>query len=139
MFTSNDIQQIEKRGSSLSEIEKQITHFRKGFPFLKVIRPATIGDGIIRIDGGQVTDAVKLFVQKVKDGCQPVKFVPASGAASRMFQALFSFSEAAVNNDAAAEILAEHHHKGAATFFHHLSGFAFYEKLDFFHIIVWKR
>ncbi|MEI6141295.1 MAG: DUF4301 family protein [Mariniphaga sp.] len=129
MFTSNDIGQIEKRGSSLSEIEKQITHFRKGFPFLKVIRPATIGDGIIRIDDGQVTDAVRHFVQKVKDGCQPVKFVPASGAASRMFQALFSFAEAAENNDIAAEILAEHHHKGAATFFNHLSGFAFYEKL----------
>ncbi len=129
MFTSADIEQIEKRGSDLSEIEKQITHFRKGFPFLKVIRPATIGDGIIRFDEGQVTEAVRQYVQKVKDGLQPVKFVPASGAASRMFQALFSFAEAAENDDVAAEILAEHHHKGAMVFFNHLSKFAFYEEL----------
>ena len=129
MFTSKDIEQIEKKGSNLSEIEKQITHFRKGFPFLKVIRPATIGDGIIRLDEEQVTGAVKQYVQKVKDGLQPVKFVPASGAASRMFHALFSFAEAADNNDAAAEILDEHHHKGAARFFGHLSKFAFYERL----------
>ena len=129
MFTSKDIEQIEKRGSNLSEIEKQITHFRKGFPFLKVVRPATIGDGIIRFDERQVTDAVKQYVQKVKDGLQPIKFVPASGAASRMFQVLFSFAEDTDNDDLAAEILAEHHHKGAKVFFDHLTKFAFYEEL----------
>jgi len=50
MFTKNDLEQIINRGSNLQEIEKQISHFRKGFPFLKVLRPATVGDGIIRLE-----------------------------------------------------------------------------------------
>ena len=130
MFTTKDIEQIENRGSSLSEIEKQIAHFRKGFPYLKVLRPATIGDGIIRLDEEKVSEAVKIFTQKVHEGLQPVKFVPASGAASRMFQSLFSFSEAADNNEKAIEILSETRFKSVAQFFERLTDFAFYKKLE---------
>ena len=99
MFTNEDIEQIENRGSSLSEIEKQIVHFRKGFPYLNVLRPATVGDGIIRIGEDKVSTAVYQFKQKVNEGLQPVKFVPASGAASRMFQSLFAFAEAADSDE----------------------------------------
>ena len=130
MFTKKDIEQIENRGSSLLEIEKQIAHFRKGFPYLTVLRPATIGDGIIRMDDTKVTDAVVQFTRKVHEGLQPVKFVPASGAASRMFQSLFSFAEAADTNEKAMELLAVHHYKKVHSFFEHLTNFAFYEKLE---------
>ena len=129
MFTIKDIEQIEKRGSSLPEIEKQISHFKKGFPYLKVLRPATIGDGIIRLDEEKVSAAVKQFTQKVQEGLKPVKFVPASGAASRMFQSLFAFAEAADTNEKAIELLADTRFKNAKQFFDQLSDFAFYEKL----------
>lgn len=131
MFTNKDIEQIKNRGSDLSEIEKQISHFKKGFPYLKVVRPATIGDGIIHIDKQEVTEAVKQYIQKIDNGLLPVKFVPASGAASRMFHSLFHFAEEAKDkdNDMAAKILEEHHHKGAKIFFGDLAKFAFYEKL----------
>ncbi len=129
MFTIKDIEQIEKRGSSLPEIEKQIAHFRKGFPYLKVLRPATIGDGIIRMEEEKVSDAVKLFTQKIQEGLKPVKFVPASGAASRMFQSLFAFAEAADTNEMAIELLGEARFKIVKQFFDKLSDFAFYEKL----------
>ena len=129
MFTQKDIEQIENRGSSLQEIEKQISHFRKGFPYLKILRPATIGDGIIRLDQEKVSAAVKQFTQKIHEGLQPVKFVPASGAASRMFQSLFTFAEAADTNKKAIELLGETRFKSMKEFFDRLSDFAFYEKL----------
>ena len=129
MFTNSDIKQIEKRGSSIPVIEKQIAHFRKGFPFLKVLRPATIGDGIIRMDEESVSEAVKRFTQKVQEGLKPVKFVPASGAASRMFQSLFAFSEAACSDEKAIELLSEPRFKSVKQFFERLSDFAFYKKL----------
>ncbi len=130
MFTIKDIEQIENRGSSLPEIEKQIAHFKKGFPYLKVLRPATIGDGIICIDEEKVSAAVKQFTLKVQEGLKPVKFVPASGAASRMFQSLFAFSEAADTNNKAIELLGEDKFKSAKQFFGQITDFAFYEKLD---------
>jgi hypothetical protein len=129
MFSKKDIQQIEKRGSSLPEIEKQIAHFRNGFPYLKVHRPATIGDGIIRMDEEKVSIAVKLFTQKVHEGLKPVKFVPASGAASRMFQSLFAFTEAAETNEKAIKLLDEDRFKSVKQFFEKLADFAFYKKL----------
>ena len=130
MFTKNDLEQIINRGSNLEEIEKQISHFRKGFPFLKVLRPATVGDGIIRLEDSKVTLAVKQFTQKVGEGLKPAKFVPASGAASRMFQSLFSFAEEAGNsNEKAARLLLEDRFKSVGQFFDQLSKFAFYKKL----------
>jgi hypothetical protein len=130
MFTNKDINQIENRGSSLQDIERQIAHFRKGFPYLKVLRAATIGDGIIRLDEEKVSEAVKQFTQKVHEGLKPVKFVPASGAASRMFQSLFAFAEAADSNEKAIEILSEPHHKKIKHFFDGITDFAFYDKLS---------
>lgn len=129
MFTAKDIQQIENRGSSLPEIKKQIGYFKKGFPYLKVLRPAIVGDGIIRLDDEKVSEAVKLFTQKIQEGLKPVKFVPASGAASRMFQSLFAFAEAADLNEKAKELLGEVHFKNAKHFFDKFTDFAFYEKL----------
>jgi len=129
MFTSKDIGQIEKRGSFLPEIEKQISHFKKGFPYLKVIRPAKVGDGIILMDEEKVSAAVKQFVQKVSEGWKPVKFVPASGAASRMFQSLFAFAELADNNEKAFKLLGEDRFKSVKQVFDKISDFAFYKKL----------
>ena len=130
MFSNKDIEQITKRGSSLPEIENQLNHFRKGFPYLKVLRPATIGDGIIRLDEEKVSVAVRQFTQKVGEGLKPAKFVPASGAASRMFQSLFSFAEVADSNEKAKELLREERFKSVAQFFDQLADFAFYKKLS---------
>jgi len=130
MFTEKDIEQIESRGSSLQVIENQISHFRRGFPYLKVLRPATVGDGIIRLTDDKISAAVKQFTQKVQEGLRPVKFVPASGAASRMFQSLFAFAEAADTNEKAKELLGEHRFKAVVQFFERITDFAFYNKLS---------
>lgn len=126
MFTAADQEQIGARGSNLSEILNQISHFRKGFPFLKIVEAAGIGSGITRLSEKECTRLVTLYETKLGKGIVPVKFVPASGAASRMFQSLFSFQEEALTNDEAELLLGKEQHNNVRQFFDQLSKFAFY-------------
>ena len=88
MFTKEDIAQIEQRGSSVQTVEEQVERFKKGFPWLKIVAPATPEKGIQVLDEAAVEAAVKYYEgAQIKGKC---KFVPASGAASRMFKDLFS-------------------------------------------------
>ena len=91
-FTETDVTQLNEIGISTSLAEKQINDFKNGFPFLKLVRPATIGDGLLKLDEQGEQEAVD-FYEKQSVSLEVVKFVPASGAASRMFKALFSFME----------------------------------------------
>ena len=94
MFTQEDLLQISRHGLSVEQVERQIENFRQGFPFLKVVRAASVGDGVLKLNDEQVAAAVKQYEEAV-DGLDVVKFVPASGAATRMFKELFEF----VNDD----------------------------------------
>ncbi len=86
------------------DIQKQIERFKKGYPFRRLLRPATLGDGIRRLE----EDESRVLQQQYGD-CLPeisvCKFVPASGAASRMFRDLsmlretFSSDEAALDSE----------------------------------------
>ena len=88
MFTPNDIRQIEARGAEISQIEEQVERFRKGFPWLKIIAPATPGHGIRVLSPAEAQASAQYYrAAKVQGKC---KFVPASGAASRMFKDMFS-------------------------------------------------
>ncbi|UBM60861.1 DUF4301 family protein [Marinilongibacter aquaticus] len=89
MFTEKDIAQIDKRGSDLTTIKTQIENFKTGFPFVKAKKAATIGDGLLRMSDEEVAELVDLF-DKESSKKKLLKFVPASGAASRMFKALFA-------------------------------------------------
>jgi hypothetical protein len=89
MFSQKDEIQIKERGSQLEVVQKQIENFKKGFPFLEVIEAATVGNGIIRLDNKGVEENDERFDKLVSSGILPLKFVPASGAASRMFKTLF--------------------------------------------------
>lgn len=121
MFTKEDLAQIQKRGSDPAVVEQQIENFETGFPFLEVIRAATIGDGIIQLDEKELEAAVSRY-QAVLPELKVVKFVPASGAASRMFKALFSFMESYDGSQVPEGAMAD--------FFNHLEDFAFYRDLD---------
>lgn len=90
MFKPADIQQIQKRGIEPAFVEKQLEWFEKGFPFLAVTRPATISDGIIRFEIDEIDKFGKHY-DSMLDQISAVKFVPASGAATRMFKELFEF------------------------------------------------
>ena len=129
MFTTPDKQQILARGSHPEEVQNQISHFVKGFPFLKTVEAASIGNGITRLSEQQCSRLVAFYEAQLDKGTVPLKFVPASGAASRMFQSLFSYQEEAGNNEEAAQLLMLDRHKSVRSFFDQLSKFAFYPML----------
>lgn len=93
MFSTKDKKQIESRGSDLHNILAQIENFKQGFPFLHIENVATIDNGIIRLDKTALDKAVAFFDEKIANGTRPLKFIPASGAASRMFKSLFEALE----------------------------------------------
>ena len=92
MFNQKDIRQIEERGASVRQVKEQIDHFKSGFPWMKILGPATPERGIRVLDAASVQEAVAYYKQASIKGKS--KFVPASGAASRMFKDMFSGLEA---------------------------------------------
>lgn len=88
-FTEQDQAQILAQGVSLNQIDQQIQHFIQGFPYLNVIKAATIGDGIVRVPDEQLVSYMRRFDEAAHER-DLVKFVPASGAATRMFKSLFA-------------------------------------------------
>lgn len=92
MFTKDDLKQLQSRGSDLKVVEAQLDNFRRGFPFMNLDRPAIVGDGIKAFNQ---RDAKKLsyYYDSNSKRYEVLKFVPASGAASRMFKHLFEFVE----------------------------------------------
>ena len=89
MFTPDDLNQLQILGIDQTQVVKQVKQFEAGFPFLPIMEAATVGQGIIRLDDQQVATHVDKY-GKTMDTIQVVKFVPASGAASRMFKDLFT-------------------------------------------------
>lgn len=127
MFSQKDEIQIRERGSKPNTIRKQIENFRNGFPFLKVEEAATPGRGIIEVDDNAVKEGGSFYEKKVEEGTVPLKFVPASGAASRMFKALFEALEQCKSNDDPALALAKN--ANAREFLANKEKFAFYNDL----------
>ncbi len=95
MFTEADKKQILDRGMSVARVERQLEQVKAGFPFLKLEGAAAVGKGIIAPNEAEQADAVKAWEEYKKDQSHKVvKFVPASGAASRMFKNMFAFVSA---------------------------------------------
>ena len=94
MFSQNDINQIEGHGLSVEAVKKQIENFRNGFPSLPVVRAAAGGDGVRQLTDEERTNAIANYETQSKE-LRTIKFVPASGAATRMFKELFEY----VNDD----------------------------------------
>lgn len=90
MFTDKDIEQIEAKGISLEEVKAQVARLKNGMTHSHLLSAATIGRGIHAFDDKQVNEFIN-FYRKAKEEIDIVKFVPASGAATRMFKFLFQF------------------------------------------------
>jgi hypothetical protein len=91
-FSPKDQDFIQQRGSSAEEVSRQFSYFEKGFDFADLQRAATAGDGIIRLSDSEITRLLNAYPTLLGDK-KAVKFVPASGAASRMFKEVFSYLE----------------------------------------------
>ena len=94
MLTEQDLKQIKEKGISAEKLENQLEQFKTGFPFLKLEAAAGIGRGIMAPDESSRKQYVNAWEAYKSDGKRVVKFVPASGAASRMFKDMFAFVDA---------------------------------------------
>ena len=113
LFSQTDIDQIKNHGLSINTINQQLNDFKTGFAFADIVSPATIGNGIQEI---LTPDFADIF-NKNKDYYKIVKFVPASGAATRMFKDLFEFLSSGTMNKTTQCVL------------DNLTDFAFYSDL----------
>lgn len=91
MFEEDDLKLFEEKGITEEQVKAQIARFTKGFPYLEIKSAATPGAGITVLDKDAEQKASDRWQQYLEAGGEVLKFVPASGAASRMFKALFEF------------------------------------------------
>ena len=122
MLTHEDKELLAKKGISEEKIAEQLACFEKGFPFLKLSAAASVENGgIMKADEKECElylaawDAYKAGDKKI------VKFVPASGAASRMFKNMFEFLGAEYDKPTT---------DFEKKFFDHIHDFAFYNDLN---------
>lgn len=121
MLNANDLEQLKAKGISEKQIEEQLACFVKGFPFLEIAASASVEKGIMVIskeEQASYMDAWDAYLAKNK---KIVKFVPASGAASRMFKNLYEFLSADYKEPMNAF---------EKKFFSEIEKFAFYKALD---------
>ncbi|HNQ37845.1 MAG TPA: DUF4301 family protein [Prolixibacteraceae bacterium] len=123
MFTVQDKAQMTTRGNDPEEVLKQIGYFRSGFPFLPVVEAASPGNGIFTPGHDEIDQLKCFYAEKCASGISVMKFVPASGAASRMFKALFTALDDLKSGKTEEEVLAGN--KDAREFYSRISDFAF--------------
>lgn len=121
MLTQEDLQQIAKKGISIENFNRQLESFRQGFPYLKLQGAATPESGILQLNDEECRKYTDAWERYKEEGKRIVKFVPASGAASRMFKDLFAFLDADYTSPST---------EFEKYFFSHIDGFAFKAELD---------
>ena len=91
-FSEKDKQQLVSKGITAEKVLDQIETFKEGIPFVKLEKAAVVSDGILKFSVEEENQMIQNF-EKAKNHLSLLKFVPASGAASRMFKAFFNFLE----------------------------------------------
>lgn len=125
-FTEKDLQQFASLGLTVEAVNQQINNFKKGFPKTELIDAATPQNGgIVCFSDEEITKYVTLY-KRLSKGKKLLKFVPASGAASRMFKDLYAFSATyfGVANNFEKEF------PTVKEFLQHIRTFAFFEDLE---------
>lgn len=112
-FSTSDIQQITSHGLTVDAVQQQLRDFATGFPCADIVSAATIGNGVLPMLGAEYIE----YFDANRDKYKIVKFVPASGAATRMFRDLFEFLSTGDMN------------KTTQTILDNIEQFAFYDDL----------
>ena len=120
MIEERDLSQLARMGIAEEQVERQLAQFKTGFPFMRLKSAASVGNGVMAVSDEDRQHYSVLWGNYKKEGHRVVKFVPASGAASRMFKDLFSFL------DAPYEVPSNDFEK---TFFEQIKKFAFRKEL----------
>ena len=121
MYTQQDLELLSEKGITQDQIDRQLNYFAAGFPYLSIVSPASVGRGIMRVEEEEEKIYQDAWQDFLNSGKKVTKFVPASGAASRMFKDLFAF-------------LAADYHLPTTSFekefFDKIGQFAFFGSLD---------
>ena len=120
MLTDSDLTQLQTKGISEDQVHKQISYFKKGFPYLNLKKAACVGDGILRLSEEVVDDYINFYKNNLGENLL-VKFVPASGAASRMFKEFFALMQDAGSSKQSPK---------AVDALNRIENFAFFEQLQ---------
>jgi len=129
-ISGKDIEQITAKGLTVEQVLSQIKTFVNEIPYITLREPARLGSGIVKFDTNELLDLAKSYEQKLKK-LDVVKFVPASGAASRMFKDLFKFLD---NYDYSKESINSYlNYEKAVAIRLFLIGF---EKLPFYEVVL---
>ena len=123
-FSENDIAQMKGLGIEPEQAADQMNRFSCGFPYARLTAPATPEKGI-RVLTGQQTDVFSALYDEQSPALKVTKFVPASGAASRMFSHLFTFRDTLTLNAGEAVKLSDEGISSPAAFFKGISKLAF--------------
>ena len=118
-FSAQDLEQLQARGISVEKAEAQLECFRNGFPELDIVAPASTKKGILVPKRAEQEEYIAAWQQYLKEGHKILKFVPASGAASRMFKNLFQYLEDGIETPFIQDFLA---HKDCFAFGPQLAG-----------------
>ena len=124
MITEQDKALLSAKGITEQQLETQLSQFKTGFPFADIQRPATISDGIAQADKSSLDRFVAIYDKAIADGTKVVKFIPASGAATRMFKNMFEFMNASKEKQDSMK-----NEKPYSDFFGRFNDFAFADAL----------
>lgn len=130
MLTKKDSKVLEEKGILAEQIESQIQQFKNEFPPLKIIKPALSKDGIRQLSEKKIAEYVKFYENKGKR-LKKLKFVPASGAATRMFKKLYELLQTYKGTEEDyLKLLAEKDFYSINYMCQNLKNFAFYKDLE---------
>lgn len=125
-LTAGDLEQIAQLGITPEQVEKQVENFKNGFPRTELVEAATVKNGgIIQMSDKEIAHYSKSY-EKLSKGKRLLKFVPASGAATRMFKDLYAFSSSYFGED----YKIEKDYPTVKEFIEHIRTFAFFEELE---------
>lgn len=121
MYTQQDLELLREKGISQDQIDTQLNYFATGFPYLSIVAAASVDKGVMKVGEEEEKKYLNAWQDFLDSGKKVTKFVPASGAASRMFKDLFAFLDA--DYDVATTPFEKE-------FFDRIEQFAFFGSLD---------
>lgn len=128
MFTQKDLRQIADKGIAIDDLNRQIRYFQNGFPPSDVTMPATPGKGILILTNGDEQRYQDVFLNNGPD-YHKTRFIPASGAATRMFKSLYAAIEKMQGMSGDEQLHWIEENKEFRLFFKKLKKYPFYEDL----------
>jgi hypothetical protein len=121
MWTSEDLNLFNVKGIGVEHLEEQLRCFAEGFPYPEISASASTAKGVRLLSGEEQLSLIKAWDEYLATGRKVVKFVPASGAASRMFKDLLAYA-VGDDNDTLPPAVRQ--------FFDGVGRFAFYKELN---------